>query len=74
MGMYEGYHFWGMHAIWWIMWIIILFSIFTTPYHFPKNATKREKALETLKKRFALGQISTEQYLQYKTTLKKNKE
>jgi hypothetical protein len=22
--MYEGYHFWGMHLIWWFIWILQL--------------------------------------------------
>lgn len=29
--MYNGYHFWGMHMIWWLFWIALLGVMFR-PY------------------------------------------
>jgi putative membrane protein len=71
MGMYEGYHFWGMHSIWWIIWIIILFSFFAAPHRFPNKKSKKETALDLLKKRFASGQITKEEYNEHKVILEK---
>jgi len=28
MHMYYGYHFFGMHAVWWFIWIAFLVTIF----------------------------------------------
>lgn len=62
MGMYEGYHFGGMHLIWWIWWMLIIFWIFATPYHIPGQRSKKDSPLDILKKRFANGQINEEEY------------
>ncbi|GAA3560703.1 SHOCT domain-containing protein [Snuella lapsa] len=59
---FENYLFWGMHSIWWIIWIILLFWIFATPYNIPGQRTKKDTPLNILKKRFALGEISKEEY------------
>lgn len=59
---YENYHFWGMHSLWWIIWIIVLFWIFATPYNIPGQRTKKDTPLNILKKRLALGEISKEEY------------
>jgi putative membrane protein len=70
--MYEGYHFWGMHLIWWFIWLAFLFWIFATPYYVPGQEKKHDSPLTILQKRFASGQITKEQYLEYKATLEKN--
>jgi len=60
--MYFTYHFLGIHLIWWFVWIILLFWIFATPYYIPGERKKKDFPLDILKKRFALGQITTEEY------------
>lgn len=67
----SGYHFWGMHFFWWIFWIIILIWIFLTPWDIPGQRIKRDSALGFLKKRFAKGEISLEEFEQFKKVLKK---
>lgn len=67
----SGYHFWGMHFFWWIFWIIILIWIFLTPWDIPGQRIKRDTALGILKKRFAKGEISLEEFEQFKKVLKK---
>jgi putative membrane protein len=52
-----------MSLIWWILWVILLFWIFATPYNIPGQRTKKDTPLEVLKKRFASGQIDDEEYL-----------
>jgi putative membrane protein len=70
--MHHGYHFGGMHFFWWIFWIIIIIWIFATPYDLPGQRTKTESPLEILKKRFAKGEITKEEYDEKKKLLKEN--
>jgi putative membrane protein len=69
MHMYEGYHFWGMHVIWWIIWVGFIFWIFATPYDIPGQMKRKDSPLDILQKRFASGQINTDQYKEQKKIL-----
>ena len=66
---YDGYHFWGMHFGRWFIWMILLFWIFATPYDIPGQRRKKDSPLDILKKRFASGQITSEEYEAGKKTL-----
>ena len=66
---YDGYHFGGMHLIWWLIWIIFMFWIFATPYNIPGQRKKKDSPLDILQKRFASGQIKTEEYQEKKRIL-----
>jgi putative membrane protein len=68
--MYQGYHFWGMHLIWWIIWVGFIFWIFATPYDIPGQMKKKDSPLDILQKRFASGAITTEQYHDQRAILK----
>lgn len=59
---YEGYHFWGMHLVWWILWIILLFWIFAIPTDIPGQRNKKETPLDTLKNLLATGEIDLQEY------------
>lgn len=59
---YENYGYWGMHFVWWIIWIILLFWIFATPYPIPGKKSRKNTPLDLLKKRFAAGEINKEEY------------
>ena len=72
MHMYDGYHFWGMHLIWWFIWIFFLIWIFATPWDIPGQQRKKDSPIDILKKRFASGQITKEQYLDQKVVLEKD--
>lgn len=65
-------HFWGMHIFWWIVWIIVLVWIFATPYDIPGQRKKKDAPLDILKKRFARGEITKEEYEEKKQFLEKN--
>ena len=69
MHMYEGYHFWGMHLIWWVIWVGFIFWIFATPYDIPGQMKKKDSALDILQKRFASGQINKDEYQEQKKIL-----
>lgn len=63
---YDNYNFFGMHLGWWLIWAIMLFWIFATPYDIPGQRPRRNSALEVLKRLFAAGQINKEEYLESK--------
>jgi len=65
---HENYH-WGMHLTWWIIWFIFIVWIFATPYKIPGQRHKKDTPLDILKKRFASGQITKEEYLEHKKVL-----
>ncbi len=73
MHMYDGYHFWGMHLIWWFIWIFLLIWIFATPWDIPGRKKQKDSPLDILQKRFASGQITKEQYLEQKAILENDK-
>ncbi len=62
--------FGGMHFIWWIIWVILLMWVFFVPYDIPYQRTKKDDPLRILKKRFANGEITKEEYEESKKVLK----
>ncbi len=66
---YSGYHFWGMHLIWWFVWIMLLFWIFATPYRIPGEMRRKDGPLDILQKRYAGGEITTEEFQERKKHL-----
>ncbi len=71
MHLFEG-HYWGMHFIWWIIWVVFIFWIFFTPWDVPGQKTKKETPLDILKKRLATGEITTDEFEERKKLLEKN--
>jgi len=68
MHYYEG-SFWGMHLIWWIIWIILIAWIFFIPADIPYQKSKKDSPLDILKTRFAIGEISKEEFEESKKIL-----
>ena len=66
------HHYWGMHFFWWLFWIILIVWLFSTQRKMPSQQTKDESPLEILKKRFAKGEITKEEYEEIKNTLDKD--
>ena len=52
---HTGYQFWGMHAIWWVLWLAFIFWIFATPYDIPGQRKKKNSPLDILQKRLLQG-------------------
>lgn len=63
--------YWGMNLLWWFIWAILLFWIFATPYDIPGQRNRKESPLSILQKRFALGQITTEDYTERRKIFEK---
>jgi len=66
-------HWGGMHFIWWIVWLILLIWIFFVPYDIPYRKNENENPNDILKKRFAKGEISKEEYEESKKILESDK-
>jgi putative membrane protein len=62
-------HFGGMHLIWWIIWVIFIVWVFAFPYKISGKRSKSETPLDILKKRYANGDITKEEYEEKKNTL-----
>jgi putative membrane protein len=67
--MYDGHHYWGMHFFWWIFWVIIIIWAYRTSRKNTSPQAKEDGALEILKKRFAKGEITKDEYEEMKKTL-----
>ncbi len=67
MWYYNG--FWGMNFIWWVIWILFMIWIFATPWGYNRT---RDTSYEVLRKRFASGEITKEEYEEKKAILEKN--
>jgi putative membrane protein len=69
---YDG-NFGGMHLIWWIIWMVFIIWIFATTWSIPGQRSKKDSPLDILKKRFAKGEITKEEYEESKKILKSEK-
>jgi putative membrane protein len=54
------YYYWGMNAFWWIFWILLVaVLVFFT---WPTESRRRDSALESLRRLYASGEISEDEY------------
>jgi putative membrane protein len=67
--MYNGHNFWGMHSFWWLFWLIIILWAIKASQKNTYQKTANETPLDILKKRFAKGEITKEEYEEMKKTL-----
>ncbi|MFV5702366.1 SHOCT domain-containing protein [Flavobacterium sp. XS2P12] len=70
--MHNGHHYWGMHLLWWIFWVILILWIFAIPYNIPGQRKKKDTPLDILKKRFVKGEITKEEFEEKKKFLDEN--
>jgi putative membrane protein len=62
-----------MHAFWWAFWFILIVTLFSTVTPIPKNQLKSgERAFDILRRRYAAGQVSTEEYERRKAVLERD--
>ncbi len=61
----------GMHMFWWIFWVvaIILFFVFMEAEPKHKARKRREAPLDILKRRYAAGELTTEEFKERKAHL-----
>ncbi len=67
----HGYYMGGMHAIWWVFWLILVVVLVVTVWSPQQRArrTERESPLKLLQRRLANGEITPEAYEQAKSLL-----
>ena len=71
---YDGMGFFGMHALWWLFWIAFAAVIFALARgDTEKQKRKRETPLELLQRRYAAGEISSEEYTERKARLEEDR-
>ena len=68
---YDSYYY-GMNPIWWVIWVMLIIWIFAVPYAIPGQRHRKDTAFDVLRKRFANGQITTQEYTQAKEVLEKD--
>ena len=64
-------NFFGMHFFWWIFWIAIAIIAFYIISNLINNNSTKSTAIEILKKRFANGEITKEEFEESKKVLNK---
>jgi len=64
----------GMHMLWWFFWILLLVSFFSfvTPVPRKKARLNRLTPLDILQRRYAAGEITTEDYEERKARLERD--
>ena len=67
--MYYNNYYGGMHLFWWVIWILLLIWIFAIPYNIPFQRQKRDSPIDILKRRFASGEITKDEYQEMKKIL-----
>jgi len=72
---YDWWWFGGMHFLWWIFWVILIVLLLTVvlPRQRSTSQTQRETPLEVLQRRYAAGEISTDEYEEKKSRLERDK-
>jgi len=64
----DGGWFWGMHVIWWLFWILLIVSLFWLAPPHPRHKM-RDTPQQILQRRYAAGEISSEEYEERKAKL-----
>jgi putative membrane protein len=60
----------GMSFLWWVFWVIVLVAFFSLLTPIPRSRVRNyEQPLETLRRRYAAGEITTEEYEDRKARL-----
>ena len=67
----EGGWFWGMHLFWWLFWLVLIAVFFSSMTPVPRKQA-RETPLQILQRRYAAGDISTDEYAERKKRLEQD--
>ena len=62
--MWYHHDYWGMHAFWWLFWLLGIGGLFWLMSARSRRgrSTRRDDALDTLRRRYASGEIDEEEY------------
>lgn len=62
---------WGMHFLWWLFWLVLIGIFFGTRTSQPRHKA-RETPLQILQRRYAAGELSTQDYEERKKTIERD--
>jgi putative membrane protein len=67
--------FFGMHLFWWIFWVAIIIALISWAPPVPRRTVRlyREDPLGILQRRYAAGEITTEEYELRKSNLERDR-
>jgi putative membrane protein len=71
MHYFDGGWFWGMHMLWWLFWIVLITGAFGVFTPVPRHRA-RETPLQVLQRRYAAGDITTDEYEERKSLLERD--
>ncbi|BBM69689.1 SHOCT domain-containing protein [Rhodothermus marinus] len=74
--MHGPHMFWGMHWGWWIFWIVVIIALVWLLSQRRTGAPpspRKESPLELLQRRYAAGEISTEEYEERRARLERDR-
>lgn len=71
MHLIDGGWFWGMHLLWWLFWFLFIAAFFTLLTPVPRHKV-RETPLQMLRRRYAAGEVSTQEYEERKERLERD--
>ncbi|OGI53139.1 MAG: hypothetical protein A2W42_02740 [Candidatus Muproteobacteria bacterium RIFCSPHIGHO2_01_60_12] len=65
--------FWGMHALWWLFWVVVIVVTVAAFTSGPERIVRRrETPLELLQRRYAAGEITEKEYEERKAKLERD--
>jgi putative membrane protein len=63
-------YYWGMHAYWWFFWVLIWICFFSFMTPMTRTTYRQiQSPLQILQKRYAAGEITSEEYEERRTKL-----
>ena len=64
----------GMHFFWWLFWVVLIVSFFSLAFPVPRSRMRqyREDPLAILRRRYAAGAITTEDYEDRKARIERD--
>lgn len=68
---FNGWGFLGMHVFWWLFWVVLILALFGLFEPVPRRKM-RETPLQVLQRRYAAGEISTQEYEERKQRLERD--
>ena len=67
---YVDWMFWGMHVFWWLFWVAIVVVLFLSLT--PTSRRQTERPLDILQRRYAAGEITTQEYEERKAVIERD--
>ena len=70
------YPYWGMSGVWWLFWVFALIALFAFAVPVPRTRWRElrdSSPFAILQRRYAAGEITTEQYEERKAVLERDR-